>query len=256
MTEELALVELFHSALDRQDVAGPFQRLRIELEKPGAARVRRGRRIVMTRNRLALLAAALVLILISGVLVGTHLLNRTTSEVPAGHPGIDQAEVMQLLARPLQFPALKPTDPCPDSTDSYGFMGPGPVYGQAVGIVGRSAWGAYYNVYVLTPPGMPGPVIVRSRDLTHGSPVLDIGPLGAGPVYGTDNYLGKIENQYQAVALDTTHATKGTDPVGNTDYVHWSWLQGFQHNWGGGCVGAQVDGPGFTELFYADVPTN
>jgi hypothetical protein len=62
MTDERALSQLFRDTLDRLDVSGPSQRLQIELEKPSANLRRRGRRIFMTRNRLVLLAAALVLL--------------------------------------------------------------------------------------------------------------------------------------------------------------------------------------------------
>jgi hypothetical protein len=261
VTTERALIDLFHEALDAEDVAGPFQRLQLELENPtGAANVRRARRTFMTRNRLALLAAALVVLVVASVLVGTRIYSsqfHNTSGIPAGsHPQINQTAVTQLLSRPLHFQALKPTDPCPDSSNSYGFFGVGPVYGDAKGIAGNSSWGTYWNVAVLTPPGLPGPVIVRSRDLSHGTPVLDIGPLGAGPVYATDVYHGNLENQFQAVALDTVHGTKSDYALAGIKYTQWSWLQGFKKGWGGGCVGAQIDGPGLTEIFYAEVPNS
>jgi len=262
VTTERALIDLFHEALDAEDVAGPFQRLQLELENPtGATRARRARRTFMTRNRLALLAAALVILVVASVLVGTRIYSsqlHNTSGIPAGdnRPQTYQAAVTQLLGRPLHFQALKPGDPCPYSSDSYGLLGQGPVYGDVIGVGSTTSWGTYWSVAVLTPPGLAGPVIVRSRDLTHGSPVLDIGPIGAGPIYGTDVYQGKTENQFQAVALDTDHVTKGDHALGGTNYKQWSWLQGFETGWGGGCVGAQIDGPGFSEIFYSDVPNN
>ena len=264
MTTERALVDLFHEALDAEDVAGPFQRLQLELEKPtGAARARRARRTLMTRNRLALLAAAVVMVIAAGVLVGTRLSsNHRTTQIPAHTASvhtIDQAAVAQLLAKPLHFQTLNPGDQCPDSSNpDNGYFGAGPAYGIANGVSGTSAWGTYWSVSIVTPLGTPGPVVVRARDLTHGSPVLDIGQYGAGPIYASDVYQGKTVNQFQAVAFDTDGATKSNFILaGNHPYVLWTYLQGFKKNWGGGCVGAEIDGPGgFSEIFYADVPNN
>ena len=260
MTNERALVDLFHDALDAEDVSGPFQRLQLELDRSTGAPPRRTRRTFMTRQRIALLAAALVIVVIAGVLVSTRISSlHRTSEVPAGHVGIDQAAVAQLLAKPLHFQVLKPGDSCPDSSNpDNGYYGTGPAYGIANGLRSTSSWGSYWSVSIVTPLGTPGPVVVRSRDLTHGSPVLDIGPLGAGPVFGTDVYQGNTVNQFEAVAFDTDGATKSNFTLGgNHPYVVWTYLQGFKKNWGGGCVGAQIDGPGgFSEIFYADVPNN
>lgn len=260
MTAERALVDLLHEALDAEDVAGPFQRLQLELEKTtGASDRRRTRRIFMTRQRLALLAAAVVVLVITSVLVGTRMINSGhTSEVPAGgnQPGINQAAVLQLLAKPLHFQALKPTDPCPASTDQYGYFGEGPAYGIVNGVAGKSSWGTYWSVTIATPLGTGGPVVARAKDLTHGSLVLDIGPLGAGSVYATDIYQGKTVNQFQAVAFDTDHMTTVNFHVDGSPFIRWDYLQGFKSGWGGGCVGVQIDAPGFSEVFYAVVPTN
>ena len=213
----------------------------------------------MTRQRLALLAAAVVVLVITSVLVGTRIINAGhTSAVPAGgpHAGINQAAVLQLLAKPLHFETLQPADACPNSTDQFGYFGQGPAYGIVNGVAGNSSWGTYWSVTIATPLGTPGPVVARAKDLTHGSPVLDIGPLGAGAVYATDVYQGKTVNQFQAVAFDTDHVTNVNFHVGGSPYIRWDYLQGFKTGWGGGCVGVQIDAPGFSEVFYAVVPNN
>lgn len=256
MTNERALVEMFHSALDREDVSGPFQRLRLELEKPGAARLRTGRRIFMTRNRMVLLAAALVLIVISGVFVGTRLVNRTTSQIPAGHAGIDQAEVMQLLSRPVTLPHLAASDSCQDGPYTAGFFGAGPVFGGGNG-PNATSWGSYWDVVYYTKPGQKGPVVVRAFDLKLGWPVVFLGPYGVGPAYGTDDYKGSTRTEYIAVAFDTDHVSptqsqRLNNPPGT--FVQWRLSQGIKHG-GSGCFGYQIDGPDFTETFYSTEQT-
>ena len=213
----------------------------------------------MTRNRIALLAAALVVIVAAGILVGTRInsnqSHNTSAPASTPSPRIDQAMVNQLLAKPLNFQKLTPSDPCPDSSNpDNGYFGSGPAYGIPTGIAGTSAWGTYLSI--VTPLGMRGPVVARPKDLTNGSPVLEIGPYGAGPVYATDVYQGKTVNQFQAVAFNTDAATKSNFTLSTGKYVMWSYLQAFKKGWGGGCVGVQIDSPSFSEIFYAYVPNN
>jgi hypothetical protein len=253
VTDERALVELFHDALDSQDVSGPFQRLQIKLENPGAARLRRGRRIFMTRNRLVLLAAALVMILLATVLVGTQMYSRyinTHSEVPGQH-GTDQAAVAQLLARPLGIKMITPTTTCPNGPEdsATSIYGGGPIYEQP-GPPGISLWGQYGNVTILTPIGMNGPVVARGMDVRTGEPMVFMPPYGNGPILRTDTLNGKIQNQYTSAVLDTAHPPLTRQTFGSTSYVAWSWWQGISKN-SSVCLGYEFDGPDFSEVFYS-----
>lgn len=243
MTDERALVEMFHSALDRQDVSGPFQRLRLELEKPGAARLRTGRRIFMTRNRLALLAAALVLIVLSGVFFGTRLLT-PTAQVPAG--------AGQLLTRPLTLSHVTTAASCPDGPYTTVHSGPftylaygkGPVYALA-GTTITTSWGTYWNITATVDPHTAGPIVVRGKDLITGWPVVFTGAYGVGAPYGTDVLDGSGAVQYTAIAFDPSRPESGGK---------WSWRSGMKHGWSG-CDGLQVDGPSFSETLYSSGPT-
>jgi hypothetical protein len=254
--DERDVSNLFHGALDTEPYAGAFQRLQLELEaSSGAAHRRRARRIVMTPNRVALLAAALIALLLAGVLVGTRVYRdyQNNLQVPSARPGIDQAEVARLLARPFTFKLLSANQPCPkDGPMTNSMFGAGPVYGQGGNIDISTSWGAYATEFVITPPGLVGPVVLRALDLRNGQPQIFLGSEGAGPVYGTDTVNGKSVNQYAALAFDTNHSPKATYNFGSP-YVQWSFEAGWPHSQTGFCAGLQVDAPAFTEVFYASV---
>ena len=235
MTTERALVDLFHYALDAEDVAGPFQRLQLELDRStGAASRRRARRTFMTPNRIAVLAAALIAILTAGILVGTRLYNDSRN-----HSAVPATSVADLLARPLKLPSIEAGQKCPDGPYSQGGLGNGPVHALS-GTESDSSWGSYAFVPFRTDPGLQGPIIVRGKDLVTGSPVIFLGQYGIGPVKGSDTVDGQAFKQYEAVELDPGHK-----PASHM----WSIYEGLPHG-NSGCVGTQVDGPGFTEVFY------
>jgi hypothetical protein len=250
VTNERALSELFRDELDRLDVSGPLQRLQYELEKPGAARVRQGRRIFMTRNRLVLLAAALVLIIGVSVFVSARANSalHPGSPVPAGTSG--KTAVQQLLARPIQFKPIAAGQTCPArGPNTDGLQGGGPVYISAGSTPDTdTSWGHYGSSTLLTPPGMSGPVILRAIDLSSGRPLIEVGPFGAGPVYGTDNVNGVAVTQHAYNLLDTDHPSTTTYDVSGTPYAQWPAEYGWAHTSTGFCVGIQIDGPSFTEL--------
>lgn len=250
MNDERALVQLFHEVLDRQDFSGPFQRLQLELEKPGAAARRRGRRIFMTRNRMVLLAAALVLILGVGVFVSARALNGT-NHTHSSIPASDGTAVAGLLARPLQFHKGTPCQPDGPFTDFL--LGAGPVFDVPSSGV-HTPWGYYSREFLLTPPDLLGPVVVRPLNLKSGKPLLFVSPYGAGPVYGTDTVDGKSVNQYAALSLDTDHPPDTRYEFRGTSYVQWPFQVGWPSTESGFCVGIQVDGPAFTEVYYDHVP--
>ena len=253
-TTERALVDLFHEALDAEDVAGPFQRLQLELEKStGAVIRRRTRRTLMTRQRLALLAAALVIVLLAGVIIGTRLV-KPVAGVPAGHSSTYQQEVSQLLARPLALPHLTASDSCPDGPYTGSLIGGGPVFGNGNGPTATS-WGNYYNVFYDTPLSK-GPIVVRGQDLKVGSPVVFLGQYAVGNPYGRDDLSGSSQTLFTAIAFDTDHSTARKLTLQNPPgtFLEWDLIQGIKRG-GSGCIGFQIDGLTFTETMSADDPS-
>ena len=251
MTDERALTQMFHEVLDGQDVSSAFQRLQLELEKPGA-HTRRGRRtIFMTRNRLVLLAAALVLLLGISIVIGT----RAFRVSPVGqtiNAGQNKAAVAQLLARPLHLQRVqKPNSyaDCPSGPFTYNWFGTGPVYGNG-GPSTDTAFGRYWDVDLRADLGTKGPIVFRGQDIVLGRPLIFLTSYGTGPVYGTDTLNGKTVNQYTAIALDISQGHPYGAPAIGT---YWAFKQGFMHGWSG-CVGFQVDGPDFSETFYDGEP--
>ena len=252
MSGERALVDLFHEALDAEDVARPFQRLQFELENPnGTARGRRARRTFMTRNRLVLLAAALVLIIGLTVFVSARVYGTLhVSSVPAGTASTTTVD--QLLARPIQFGHVAAGQTCPTAGPNpyAGLQGTGPVY-LADGSTPdtNTDWGHYGSSIVLTPPGMVGPVLIRGTDLSSGRPLVQVGPYAAGPVSGADTVNGAaVERHGYIVVLNTGHPPTTTYTFLNKPYLQWPNEYGWAHTTTGFCVGIQIDGPSFTEL--------
>lgn len=255
MTDDRAVYDLLHETLDSIDISGPFQRLQLELEKPGAARRLRGRRIFMTRNRMVLIAAALVLLLGAGVVLTARItsgLNHVGQTIPGG---INQGAVAQLLSLPLTLPHVNASDQCQDGPYTGPFYGAGPVLGNGNG-PNPTAWGSYWDVFFYIPIDQKGPIVVRGEDLRTGVPVVFLGEYGVGAAYGTDVYNGKTQVQFTAIAFDTAHPptrSQLNNPPGA--FGKWTATDGIKHGWTG-CFGFQVDGPGFSEQFFGTEPAD
>ena len=161
----------------------------------------------------------------------------------------DAAEVAALEARPLHMPALMANGDCPpDSLDSNGEYGQDPVYVHG-GPHTASTYGDYFDVSALTHEDMVGPVVIRGTDLKVANhPVVFVSryvspPLFvAGPQLGTDSKFGP---QYTALVIDTAFKSRALSTLAGGTYDQWTWRQGIATGWSG-CVGFQVDGPGFS----------
>ena len=208
----------------------------------------------MTRNRLVLLAAALVLIIGVSVFVSARVYSalHVGSSVPAG--GIGTA-VQQLLARPIQFPHVAAGQPCPTAGPSTnGLSGDGPVFiGAGDTLDTNTNWGHYGSSMLLTPPGLVGPVVIRATDLSSGRPLVQVGPFAAGPVSGTDTVNGVAVKRHGYVVLDTDHPPTTTYNFLSIPYNQWPNEVGWAHTSTGFCVGIQIDGPAFSELIRGQV---
>lgn len=162
----------------------------------------------------------------------------------------DRAEVAALEARPLHLPTLLPDGTCrPDDTDptsgQYGidpvFLHGGPHY--------ATPFGDYNDVGALTHVGMVGPVLIRAHDLKVANhPVVFLSsyveaPLFVhGPMLGADPRFGP---QYTELVIDTAYKTATVTTLSSGSYYEWGWRQGIAAGWSG-CIGFQVDGPGFS----------
>lgn len=208
----------------------------------------------------SLVAVLLVVVLIATVLVGGrvwHDWNNFTRQ-PAPAARIDPAQVALLEAKPLQFPVLQPGANCPTgpvSTIAYGggpydVSGSGPVYGSEAGAWYVTAWGDYTSLKLFVEPGTIGPVLIRARDLQTGTLLVFVGQSGIGKVVGMDTSPGNSRaprvGQYVEAALE------GAQPPERTvaGLGVWKVLVGHRPTQVSDlCVGFQVDGLNFSEVF-------
>jgi hypothetical protein len=137
---------------------------------------------ISSRAFTAMVAAALVLAIIGGLIVGGRLL-RDLHSSPA--PAINQGELKKLEARALlPLPAMPSDGACPVGPVAENYMG-----GFATGdgpmrlILGypwtmfRTSWGIWTQTYFLASPTTKGLFLVRARDLKSGEAVYFAGNL-------------------------------------------------------------------------------
>jgi hypothetical protein len=205
--------------------------------------------------RRTIVLALQVLLVVAVVGCGGSSTAAHSTAAPSPSPTMttaDRATLTTLEARPLKLPALLAGGICaPDGMNaSTSLFGADPVYVEG-GPHTASSFGDYFDVSAKTKPGLAGPVLVRGQDLKVANhPIVFIGPYGAGAVYGTDPKNG---TQYVELALDTAHPPQVTYNINGTAYVEWDWRQGIATGWSG-CVGFQIDGPGFTEDINVNQP--
>jgi hypothetical protein len=262
-----------HDALDEVSPAAPHLELRVTrliLEQGREPRVvtRRAGRTVWTRRFRgagALVAAALLLVLIGGLILEGRML-RDMSIPP---PAINQAQLKKLETRSLQFPVVKAGDPCPVSplTDvsAHGGIplafGTGPVYSTPLLIDTSTIWGTWMSLSLEVDNTMvSGLVLVRAKDLQTGESVVfarypfsQVGDPGrgiaAGPVLGSQVVQQETVQLHPAVVIDTSRVYAGTR---KGDWPIYKSSMGVPKA-ATGCLGLQVDGvlidgTTFTEL--------
>lgn len=136
------------------------------------------------RGPLALIAAALVVMLIGGLVLGGRLL-REGSVSPA--PAIDHSVLSKLEARPLQaWPPVLPTGECPVGPFSTSFLGVPAIGEGAVRSVSgpdvyTSTWGTWNSLWFSVDPTASGLFLVRARDLQSRDTVFFAGNLSGVP---------------------------------------------------------------------------
>jgi len=262
-----------HDALDEVSPAAPHLELQVtrllrEQAQDKQAAGRRGAAAPWTRRfrgAMALVAAALVLVLIGGLILEGRLLRDMNVPLPA----INQAELKKLETRSLRFPVVNAGDPCPVSplTDTSAHspvplvFGAGPVYSTPVGIDTSTAWGTWMSLsLVVDNTIVSGLVLIRAKDLQTGEPVVfvrypfsQVGDPGqgiaAGAVLGSQVVQQETVQLHPELVIDTSRVYVGTR---KGDWPIYKSSMGLPKT-AAGCIGLQLDGvlndrTTFTEL--------
>ena len=231
----------------------------------GLARpVGRGRLMSGLGRSGSLAAALLIVLLMASLVVGVRVWrDRNLMTGGPAAPSIDPAALSQLEARPLNLPFQPFGAECtagPWTTVDAGHgpvtaSGGGPAYGFG-SWHGATAtrWGTYADWLILTEPNLTGLVLVRGMDLEVNLPVVFVGPHAAGSVVGTDTIAGKPVQQHSEAVFDTGHHDPTASRTGN--WGMWPISPGIDKA-ESGCIGFQVDGPSFSEIFITiDAPAD
>jgi hypothetical protein len=224
----------------------------------------------------SLVAAALVVVFMAGLVVGGRLWRDSYSSGVYRHP-INQLELKKLEARPLQLPAVAAGAECPVgpySDGAYGHMrsqssqtvfsgpalmfGDGPLYMAGARTPQFTAWGTWVTTYVLLDPAAAGPVLLRATDLRTGTTLVFSEhsgmavPAGDRPV--TDSAAGDTWHGFTELVLNPSQPDL-PDPGELKDSREWPgwWVYLGYPKAASSCVGFQVDGAGFTETYVMSV---
>ena len=164
-----------------------------------------------------------------------------------------RTEVAALEARPLKLPTLLPNGQCrpDDISPTTAMYGRDPVFIHG-GEHFSSAFGDYVDAGALTREGMVGPILVRGQDLKISNhPLVFVSRFVSPPVFvagaqvGVDPDFGPL---YTELVIDTAYKGRSVVALDSGNYYDWGWRQGIATGWSG-CIGFQVDTPGFSFSF-------
>jgi hypothetical protein len=215
----------------------------------------------------SMIAAALVIVLMVVLVVGGRVLRDRDLTVQQPYL-IDQAQVAKLRAQPLHLPVVQPDAVCPAGpyTDlplnagaAPGAYGVGPVFAEGSGQRVVTSWGTYFLTTYWGGPSFSGLALIRAQDLrTHQLVVFATTPLSAkepaiptGDVVGTDVVYDRSIEQHPELALDAAHP--GSNALYPGKWPAWGALMGFASG-SSGCIGFQVDGAHFSEVYVVSYP--
>lgn len=209
----------------------------------------------------ALFAAAMVVLLVAGLVVGGRLLRPSNPPAPA----INQAALEKLERRPLlQLPAMPADGVCPVGPLGTDYIG-GPAIGNGKmrSVMGGTPtvyagdWGMWDATWFLADPLARGLFLVRGRDIVTGKAVYFAGNLSgvpdanigravlAGHVDGEDKVNGQtVPLRPELVA----NASAPGDFANSVKAPMWGAYVGYQKG-GSGCIVFQIDYGGTTETF-------
>ena len=213
------------------------------------------RRSVPLRLPVRLVAAALLVALVGGVI----LAGRVWRDLNGAPANIDQHELKSLESRPLHFPVVAAGGACPDSAEhleqQWGMVwGDGPVYVAGGNVFDATDWGEFGYLNVVYDVARVGLVVVRFKDLkadadivTGQYPLSPSGISAAGPVIGQQLVSGhEVRLRSEAVFRDPWH----TPTMGSSGNLPPLILLVALQKGSSGCIGFQFDGPGgFSENF-------
>lgn len=212
------------------------------------------------RGLTTLVAAALVLVLVSGLFVA----GRIWRDLNAPPPTINQAALKTLEGRPLNFLPVPPGSQCPVTPVSLYGGGVGLAVGSGpLALIDKEAqqtttWGAWAVYSFAVYPYPTGPVLIRATDLERNAQVVfaksPLGPsliMPAGRVVGTDELSGRnVQMRSEAVFQ------LGLPPSPGTKSAPFKYLPLFVmvgvHATGSNCIGLRFDGQNFTETIVVD----
>lgn len=238
-----------HDALDAELPLAP------ELKNKVATLIRddrRERRALVYRGSrrrlrvpLYLVAAALIVVLIAGLIVGGRYLRDLNAQTQ-----IDPAKLHALEKTPIRLPKLQTDAICPITAS-----GNGPVQIAFRGIYSASASGAnWWRAELVYDATAPGVVLIRAVDI-NATPSA-AGPKGTGaPVWfalvpGVPSAIkpvGAVAETDVAPGghLDWYPEAAFIGPIKGGERLEFLYLLGIGDQ--GNCVGWQFDGPGFSE---------
>lgn len=200
------------------------------------------------RGIAAMVAAALVLVLIVGVVAGGRFLRDWANGESSQAYSVNQSELRSLESRPFVLPELQPGAACPytDVSDGLPVRGNGPVYLINASTVGRTNRGDWFEPTFYYQGQRPGIVLVRARDLVTDQRFVfaqssrQSGAIATGPALGTDQLNGyKIQLHPEAALPDPWQQQPVTQELKVMFAVPRATL----------CWGFQFDGPGFSETY-------
>jgi len=258
-----------HAAIDEVAPPAPLLARQVEAfvlaDENERSRFSRRGRIHWTRplrGAVAVLAAALVVAVMAGLVMGGRLWREWTV-APANHPHtINVGDLERLRAKPLALSTLQPGADCPAGPThavanfhalglSPVLFGDGPIYSAGNGERYVTQWGTYIETDYWVDPSFAGLVLIRARDLRTGQPVVFSNSTFSGEanvsdqLVGNDFLLDQTVQQHPEFVVDT----RGLRPPQAVAYWRsWGTLQGYPAG-GSGCIGFQVDGAGFSEVF-------
>ena len=201
----------------------------------------------------ALVAAALVVVLIGGIVMG----GRFWRNLNAPPSSVGPNALKTLESRPLNFPTLAPGAACPTTSPHLNqqigmVLGDGPVYVGNGDIFEANDWGLWVAIGFAADYD-PGLTLVRARDLKGSAgvafakyPLAPTPMTVAGSVLGTTHVVNHdVQMRSEAVVPDRS-AWPPYPKLGQ--HIEVVVLLGMQKG-SSGCIGFQVDAAGFSENF-------
>jgi hypothetical protein len=207
-----------------------------------------------------MVAGVVVVVVMAALVVGGRVFRDLST---TGQVTVNRSELHKLEARPLVLPVVQPGAECPvgpvtNIAAAHGgsplMYGNGPVYATS-GQRGGTSWGTWMGVMYVIDPSTTGQVLIRARDLQTGEAIVFDSfkfsvsgtwvAIPAGTAHGSDSLLGGTlpVHKYPELVIDPS-VPSGLPHT----WPAWGALVGYS-NQASGCIGFQVDGPDFTEVY-------